>query len=122
MKRFTQTHTHTCPPINYLKANKVSKRARHTQHCVRSPGRVLPPHLQREHNALVSLDGDAGHCEDARHYGGGLHKGNRLTNQHPCRRKRQMEGIARGSRGEDQSGESGEKSGTSKQKQDVQSL
>lgn len=56
-----------------------------TEHLVRSFGRVLPPHFQREHDALVSLDGDAGHYEDARHYGGGLHEGNGLANHNTCR-------------------------------------
>lgn len=45
----------------------------------------MPPHLQREHDALVSLDGDAGHCEDAGQDGRGLHKGNRLADHHSCR-------------------------------------
>lgn len=45
----------------------------------------MPPHLQREDDALVSLDGDAGHCEDARHDGGGLNKGDRLADHDSCR-------------------------------------
>lgn len=58
-----------------------------TQHLVRSFGRVLPPHFQREDNALVPLNGNAGHCEDACHYGCGLNKRNCLANQNPCRKK-----------------------------------
>lgn len=49
----------------------------------------MPPHFQREHDALVSLDGDAGHREDARHDGRGLHKGNRLADHNSCRAQKQ---------------------------------
>lgn len=56
-----------------------------TQHLVRSSGCGAPPHSKRENDAQVSLDGDAGHGEDARHHRRGLHEGNSLADQHACK-------------------------------------
>lgn len=72
-----------------------------TKHLVRSFRRVLPPHFQREDDALVSFNGDAGHCQDACHYGCGLHKRNCLANENPCRQKQRgnTDKVQKSSRG-----------------------
>lgn len=71
-----------------------------TEHAEGSALRVLPLHLERVHQPLVSFHSDAGQCENLSHNGGRLDKWHHLANESTCSRTRsKLDGGKNGSQG-----------------------